>query len=293
MTWSIALIPRSASRLGENAPFPGAAENACWSVTCDAAGSTAAGRSSQPCAPADAPCQELIFLIVENVVLILLAVTSRNVDGLLFAPTAHAISAHAVTYPRRAWSSKAATHTAASPPRCDHAVGLALPRTGRWGRWNLVARDRASLLPARAQQPGSRLVHDQRIVGPGPGSDQNFRRGPGAPHHFAASGRPSRIQLISWSSRESTWSRNEERVRVVPAGCDASRRSALGRTQSHHGPSWDTTSTDRWPRRCGTSRASNSLSQLGRCGPSECRVAPQEQDYMRLRLARRPSWDVV
>jgi hypothetical protein len=58
----------------------------------------------------------------------------------------------------------------------------------------------------------------------------------------------------------------------------------------NHGPSWDATSTDRWPCRCGTSRASNSLSQLGRCGPSECRVAPQEQDYMRLRLARRPSW---
>ena len=33
----------------------------------------------------------------------------------------------------------------------------------------------------------------------------------------------SRILLISW-----TWSRNEERVRVVPAGCDASRRVHVG-----------------------------------------------------------------
>ena len=46
-------------------------------------------------------------------------------------------------------------------------------------------------------------------------------------------------------------------------------RAAITRSVSRylepvdHGPSWDATSADRWPPRCGTSRASNSLSQLG------------------------------
>ena len=54
----------------------------------------------------------------------------RPVRGLHRASTASVLhptsfrtcdQAHAVTYPRRAWSSQAATLTAASPPRCDHA----------------------------------------------------------------------------------------------------------------------------------------------------------------------------